>query len=108
MQAWQVSAGNAHFKGFDGRVLRCRGFGFAPADFGRLKSQNFFGFVDFLVLQAFQTADFIYRQIGINAQTFSDFGIADITEILIIIIGGQLFFVNPNGITLRFAHFFAV
>lgn len=32
-----------------------------------LKGKDLFGLVDFLVFQVFQTADFVHRQVGVNA-----------------------------------------
>ena len=102
----QFITGNTLFKGFYGRFLRSSCFSFSPADFGRFKSKYLFGFVYFLVLQNFQTVNLIHRQIREYPQTFTNFGIANIAKILIVIVSREFIFIYPNGIPLRFSHFF--
>ena len=66
-QGRQFAADAALFKSFDRRFFGRFCFVKTAADLCCLKGKDLFGLVDFLVFQVFQTADFVHRQVGVNA-----------------------------------------
>ncbi len=96
---------------FTGRKQGAGGFlglvGLFPAvdQTGHLPGQPFLDLVDGTSLRLLQLTDFVHGQEGEQLQALCHIGVADITPVLVEIIGRHLFRIQPNRSLFRFSHF---